>query len=240
LIGAAPAIPAPVTGPFDGCVTQKHCDGLQKAVHVAKSLVQLGKKNGGTKLVFALKRGSLVRFTIVRVYPSCKRVGSFAVQGHTGVNRVSFDGEYNGSPLAAGTYRLLVHAQGQEQAAAVVTIVITRGRAKPAVVRQALTANACSAEEAREIETAAAADALGRGSGDRGLTVFGKPGKGVHQAVVGAVKGVAGTTADLAKSVNESLFSPSPTVLTVVGLMTLLSSCLGGLVLLRLRSRLLP
>jgi hypothetical protein len=239
VLSPEPTIPAPVTGPFTGCVTESHCAGVQKPVHISKALVIPGLKNGATELVFALKRGAVVRFTIVRVYPSCKRIGSFSVQAESGVNRVEFAGTYAGHPLAAGTYRLLVHAQGEEQAAAALTVVIGRGQEKPAVVRQARNANACSLEQAREIERAAAAEALG-GKGDGGLSVFGKPGKAIHQAVAGAVKGVASRTQALASTINERLFSPSPGVLTVVGLMTLLSSCLGGWVLLRLRSRLLP
>jgi hypothetical protein len=240
VLGSEPAIPAPVTGPFSGCVEEDHCAGLRKPVHISKSLVIPGVKNGGTELVFALKKGALVRFTIVRVYPSCKRIGSFAVDAHSGVNRVEFDGSYAGNPLAAGTYRLLVHAQGQEQAAAALTIVISPNQAKPAVVSRARNANTCTAEQAREIEAAAAAEALGGSGGDRGLAALGKPGKVLQQVAVGAVKGVASKTQALAASINDSLFSPSPATLTVVGLLTLLSSCLGGLVLVRLRSRLLP
>lgn len=240
MLGPEPTIPVPVTGPFGGCVAEEHCAGMRKPVHVSKSLVIPGLKNGGTELVFTLKRGAVVRFTIVRVYPSCKRIGSFAVNAQTGVNRVEFGGTYGGNPLAAGTYRLLVHAQGQEQAAASLTVVISRGQAKPAVVAQARKANSCSLEQAREIESAAAAEALGGSGGDRGLTVFGKPGQAIHGVVAGAVKGVASRTQALASAINDNLFSPSPTVLTVVGLMALLSSCLGGLVLMRLRSRLLP
>jgi hypothetical protein len=201
--------------------------------------VRPGQKNGGTTLVFSLKHGALVRFTIVRVYPSCERVGSFTVRADGGVNRVPFRGRYRGRPLPAGTYRLLVHAQGQDRPAAAVTIVVARGKTKPTMVRRASRANSCSPDEARDIENAVNAEAAGLSgnSGNSTLADLGRPAKVIHLAVAGAVKGVASKAQALNTSIDDHF--PNPVVQTIVGLLTLVSACLGGLVLTRLRTRLL-
>jgi hypothetical protein len=132
-------------------------------VRASKWVVRPGRRRGGTTLVFTLKRSQVVRFTVVRVYPSCERIGSFTVRAHEGVNRVRFRGRLAGRPLAEGTYRLVAQARGQETAAATVTIVVVRGKASPAELRRARRANACSASGAYEIAAAiGAAPAGGR------------------------------------------------------------------------------
>jgi hypothetical protein len=197
--------------------------------------VQPGRKNGGTTLLFTLARGVLVRFTVVRVHPTCEHVGSFTVGAHGGLNRVRFNGRLGGRPLPAGTYRLLVHARGQATPAAAVTIVIMRGKKSEAVVRRARKANSCSVDKAREIEAAAGAAALGGKGSSNNPAVLGK--RLIHRAVLGAVKGVASKAQALNTSIDSRF--PNPVIQTIVGLLTLLSACLGGLVLTRLRSRLL-
>lgn len=199
-----------------------------------------GRKNSWTTLVFKLTQRALVRFTIVRVHPSCERVGSFSVSAHTGTNQVRFSGRFRGRALPPGTYLLLVHARGQARPAAAVTVVVMRGPASPAVLRRAQSANSCSLEEAREIETAAGAAATGDES-------FGNPtgaekGNVIQRLVVGAVKGVASKAQALSPNIDKDLFA-NPFILTIVGLLTLSSACLGAFALARLsrltRTRLL-
>jgi len=205
-------------------------------VRASKTVVRPGKKNGGTTLLFRLGRGVLVRFTVVRVHPTCERIGSFTVAAHRGLNRVPFDGRVRGRPLSPGTYRVLVHARGAAAPAAALTLVVPRGRDGKAVLGKARKANACTVEKAREIEDAAAAAALGTGGGGAANpAVLGK--RLIHRAVIGAVKGVATHAEALNTSIDRRF--PNPMVQTIVGLLTLMSACLGALVLTRLRSRLL-
>jgi hypothetical protein len=187
--------------------------------------VRPGQKNGGTTLVVALTRRALLRITIVRVYPSCKRVGSFSMRADRGVNRVRFNGRFRGRPLPEGTYRLLVQARGQERAAVAVTIVVIRGQASLAVLRRARSANACSLAEAREIETALGAGASGPNE-NSGVPAVAEKGKEALVRVAGAVKGV------MKKATSESNPFTDP-ILFVVGLLTLVSACLGAFTLLR-------
>jgi hypothetical protein len=197
--------------------------------------VRPGQKNGGTTLVVALTRRALLRVTIVRVYPSCERVGTFRVRARRGVNRVRFNGRFRGRPLPEGTYRLLVQARGQESAAVAVTIVVIRGQASLAVLRRARSANSCSLAEAREIETALGAGASGPNE-NSSLPAVAEKGKEALVRVVGAVQGV------MKKATSESNPFTDP-ILFVVGLLTLVSACLGAFTLLRgskmTRSRLL-
>lgn len=121
-------------------------------------------KNGATTIVFRLAKASVVRFTVVRVYPTCERVGVFYVRAHTGVNRVKFRGRLKGRPLEEGTYRLLVRARGAGKDAAALTLVVVRG--KPLSVkelREARAANVCGATGAAE-----AAETALRGSSTSG------------------------------------------------------------------------
>ena len=152
-------------------------------VRASKSIVRPGRRDGGTTLVFTLKKGTVVRFTIVRVYPSCERIGSFRVRAHAGINRVRFRGRLGGRPLAEGTYRVVAQARGQERAAATVTIVVVRGKMSSAELRRARRANACSAWEAHEIDTVVGVAPAGSSDDDR-------PSKttSITDPVVGAVK----------------------------------------------------
>jgi hypothetical protein len=202
-------------------------------VRASKSVVRPGRRNGGTTLVFALKKGAVVRFTIVRVYPSCVRVGSFSVSAHEGVNRVRFRGRLGGRPLAEGTYRLVAQARGHESAAATLTIVVARGKTTPAELRRARRANACSLAEAHEIETAIGAAPAGRDD-DGGQA------KSVAERVADPVLGVAKAVVEKAKAVPAAVGgavadSPlsDPFVLAIVGLLTLAFALLGTLVLLQ-------
>jgi hypothetical protein len=156
---------------------------------------------------------------------------------------VHFNGRFRGRALPAGTYRLLVHAQGQARPAAAVTIVVTRGRASPAVLRRARNANSCSLAAAREIEAAAGAGASGgENSGNASGAEKLNRASVIPLAIVGAVKGVTSKARALSTNINDDFFA-NPVILTIVGLLTLCSACLGAFALARLsrmtRSRLL-
>jgi hypothetical protein len=194
-------------------------------VRVSKMVVRPGRKGGGTTLVFTLTRGAALRFTIVRVYPSCKRVGSFTVRANPGVNRVRFNGRFRGRPLAAGTYRLFIQTRGQAPTVVAVTMVIARGKASQAFVRRALTANSCSLAESREIESALGS---GASSGSESTGASADAGEGtlpnVILRVAGAVKGVTQRASLNGGALPESL-------MVIFGLLTLASVGLGTFVL---------
>jgi hypothetical protein len=209
-----------------GCApSQQRCDGRRGPVRVSKVVVRPGRKGGGTTLVFTLTRGVALRFTIVRVYPSCKRVGSYTVRAHPGVNRVRFNGRFRGRPLAAGTYRLFVQTRGQTPTAVAVTMVIARGKASQAFVRRALTANSCSPAESRGIESALGS---GASSGDEGTGAPADADQGtlpdVILRVAGAVKGVTHKASLGGGALPEPL-------MVIFGLLTLASVGLGTFVL---------
>jgi hypothetical protein len=202
-------------------------------VHASKAVVRPGRRNGGTTLVFTLREGTVVRFTVVRVYPSCERVGSFSVRAQPGVNRVRFAGRLGGRPLSSGTYRLVAQARGSETAAATVTIVVARGGTSARELRRARRANACSADEAHAIETAIGAAPApsaneGNGGGVRIRSVA-DPIVGVTKA---AVKKAKQLTERVTAAVEDNVFA-DPFVLLIVGLFTLAFALLGTLVLLQ-------
>jgi hypothetical protein len=180
-------------------------------VRASKSVVRPGRRDGGTTLVFTLKKGTVVSFTIVRVYPSCERIGSFSVRAHAGVNRVRFPGRLRGRPLAEGTYRLVAHARGQEAAAATVTIVVVRGNMSSADLRRARRANACSASEAHEIYTAIGVAPAGSSNDDRAINT-----KSVTDPVVGAAKGVVKKAKALPSAVGGAVDDNLPEALIVL------------------------
>jgi hypothetical protein len=180
-------------------------------------------------IVFALKQGTTVRFTVVRVYPSCERVGSFKVRGHKGVNRVRFRGRLGGRALAGGTYRLVAQARGQEAATATVTIVVARGKASPAQLARARRLNTCSTAEASEIEAT-----IGVSSAGGRDPAAGKKKQSLADPVVTAAKSAAkkakGLAAGVAAVVEDSPFT-DPLVLLIVGLFLLAISALGTMML---------
>jgi hypothetical protein len=156
--------------------------GERRAVRSTRPTVRPEDKNGATTIVFRLAKGAIVRFTVVRVYPTCERVGSFRVRAHGGVNRIKWRGRLHGRPLREGTYRLLVRARGARQDAAALTLVVVRG--KPLSVRElreARSANVCGTTdtvdgEAAETALGGAATSPVGDSGDDGSVASGGAG----------------------------------------------------------------
>jgi hypothetical protein len=159
-------------GPF---VLTRSSAGERRPVRTTRATVRPDSKHGATTIVFRLARPSVVRFTIVRVYPTCERVGSFRVRAHAGVNRVKFRGRLKGRPLDEGTYRLLVRARGARADAAALKLVVVRG--KPLSVeelREARNANVCGMTSAVDGEAAETALGGSSTSGARGNAASGR------------------------------------------------------------------
>jgi hypothetical protein len=187
-----------------------------------------GRKGGGTTLTFRLSRPTVLRITIVRVYPSCKRLGSFTVRAHAGVNRVRFRGRLRGRPLPAGGYRLVVRARGAQRDAAAVPIVIARGKTSKAEIRKARTRSMCSNPVA-DIGLPAndSSGTQAPGSGRRRVDAIKDP-------IVGALSAVAGTAKSLVDGVTGAADgSPfdDPFVLTVIALLLAAVALLATLLL---------
>jgi hypothetical protein len=180
-------------------------------------------------IVFRLSRPTVLRVTVVRVYPTCKRIGTFTVRGRAGVNRIRFRGRLGRRTLPAGGYRLIVRARGAERDAAAVPIVVARGPVSAATVRRLRRAMACAPAESVAIANAKEADAGSSGGG-----VVGTVGDRIADTVGSAAGAVSRTARSAGARIAETAENPSSTLLTVIGLIALLSAILGGLVLARL------
>jgi hypothetical protein len=195
--------------------------------------VRPGRRNGGTTLIFRLTKPAVLHVTIVRVFPSCKRIGSFSVRGHAGVNRVRFRGRFRGRALPVGGYRLVVRARGAERAAAAVPIVIARGKASRVAVDTARNGRVCSESIGEVSFVSAAATRDDTESGGGGGRIDRAPIVGAAGAVAGAV---AGAAKDLLGRATGSLGGEDqplddPYVLTIIGLLLAVVCLLGTLLL---------
>jgi hypothetical protein len=193
--------------------------------------VRPGRKNGGTKLVFAVRKKGVVRFTVVRVYPSCKRVGSFTVRARAGANSVRFSGKLDGRRLGDGVYRLLAQVRGEEKAVATTTLIVARSNRSATNLRKARP-TACSEDDAKAIEAA-----IGATPGDSGgiarLGDVVKPIAGAVKGVVRMAAGIGDAIGTLPDRIQQAAGGGriGKLVLTMVGLTLLLISLLGTLVL---------
>jgi hypothetical protein len=203
-------------------------------VRASRTVVRPGRRNGGTTLIFRLTKPAVLDVTIVRVFPSCKRIGSFSIRAHAGVNRVRFRGRFRGRALPVGGYRLVVRARGAERAAAAVPIVIARGEASPVAVDAARNGTVCS-ESIAEIGFASAA-----GAHTDTESVGGSGGSGRIDRATDPIAGAAGAVAGVARDVLGRATGPlgvedepldDPFVLTIVGLFLVVICLLGTLLL---------
>lgn len=175
----------------------------------------------------------MLRISIVRVYPTCKRVGSFSRRANAGINKIRFQGRFRGRALPQGGYRLVIRAVGAERDAAAVPIVIARGKMPAGQLRKARSATVCSGpvadlgSEAGDLVTASS----GSGDGSSGGVMasvrdrLGAP----LTPVVTMVRKAKGVSHHLKAAGNEA--SESPLILTLVafGLIALASALLGTL-----------
>lgn len=229
-------------GPFTaagGCPPEpKRCTAGDRArrspVRSSRGVVRPGRKGGGTTLIFRLSRPAVLRITIVRVYPSCKRLGTFTVRARSGVNRVRFRGRFRGRALSEGGYRLVIRARGATRDAAAVPIVVARGKITKAQIRKARTATVCSgpiAQLASGSTDSSAVAARDDGNGSSGGLVAAvkdrvkAPFVDAAGAIGGAAKGLSKDVADAASPLSD------PFVITLIGFLALASALLGGLVL---------
>lgn len=187
--------------------------------------------------MFRLRRPALLRIKVVRVYPTCSFVGSFTVRARAGVNRIRFRGRLRGRPLRAGGYRLIVRARGASRDAAVLPIVVARGRTNPETVRKAKKTVVCSEPLADfDASDAVATRAVTSNDTASGGGLLGT----VKQRLKAPVAAVAGAVARTARGLSERVKNPSddplqhPLLLTLVGVIALISAILGGMALIEL------
>ena len=197
-------------------------------------MVRPGRRNGGTTLIFRLTKPAVLHVTIVRVFPSCKRIGGFTVRAHAGVNRIRFRGRFRGRVLPVGGYRLIVRARGAERAAAAVPIVIARGEASRVAVDTARNGKVCS-ESIAEIGFVSAVGAHGDTKSGGGGGGSGRIDR-ASAPLVGAAGAVAGVAKDLFGRATGPLAGEDdpfddPYVLTVIGLFLVVICLLGTLLL---------
>jgi hypothetical protein len=185
-------------------------------------------------LVFRLKLPTLLRITVVRVYPSCRHFGSFTVRGRAGLNRIRFRGRLGGRTLPAGGYRLIVRVRGATRDAAAVPIVIARRPLTPAAVRKVRTASVCS-EPVADFDSD---DTLAAGNG--GAASTGGALGTIKERITGPLGSAAGaigrTARGLTERVEEASDNPlrSPFILTLIGGLALASAILGAIVFARI------
>jgi len=96
-----------------------------------------------TTLVFILRRPALVEFAVIEVAPDCRRVGSFRVRGHRGVNRVRVPNRVGREPLAPGTYRVVARAIPGGRTVGRARLVVV-DRASRGEIRAARRADSCA------------------------------------------------------------------------------------------------
>jgi hypothetical protein len=162
--------------------------------------VRPDRKGGATTIVFRLSRPAIVRFTVVRVFPTCERVGAFRVRAHAGMNRIPFRGRLHGRALPEGTYRLLVRARGAGADAAALRIVVVDGPPLSAdEVRVARNANACGSTTAHG---GAAETALGTSAASGGNPTGGgsESGPATRDRAEGPISRAAGKVGRRAKT----------------------------------------
>jgi hypothetical protein len=186
-------------------------------------------------VVFRLSRPTLLRITVVRVYPSCKRFGSFTVRARAGVNRIRFRGRLGRRQLPAGGYRLIVRAQGAARDAAAVPIVIARGRADAAELRRARRTVVCS-KPVSNFDSALISVVATRGDDDGSAGgVLGRIKARLKAPLAAAAGAVAETARGFTQRVDQASDDPvGKLLLTLIGTLVLASSILGTIVLARI------
>jgi hypothetical protein len=207
-------------------------------VRASRTIVRPGRKRGGTTLVFRLSRRATLRITVMRVYPSCRRVGAFTVRARPGMNRIRFRGRLRGRPLPEGGYRLIVRVRGARRDAAAIPIVIANGKMSTAELRKARRTTVCSEPLADFVpeptEPQPGAGPLGgdgKGSGGGALATYVNRMKAPLADAAGAIRKRAKALPKALKdAVTDSPFD-DPFVLTVIALMVLSTAALGALVL---------
>jgi hypothetical protein len=191
--------------------------------------VRPGRKNGGTTVVFRLTQPTLLRITVVRVYPTCKRIGTFTVRGRAGLNRIRFRGRLGGRALPPGGYRLVVRARGAQRDAAALAIVVARGPVSRAAVRKARRTVVCD-DPVADVFVAHVDPSDQEASGGG---VLGKIKSRIADPVGSAAGAIANTARGITDRLEKGPDDPGALLLTLVGAVLLASAILGALVLMR-------
>jgi hypothetical protein len=118
-------------------------------LHTTRTWVRSGARRSAATIVFSLRRGGIVHFVVTQVAPVCRRVGTFAVRAHRGVNKVPLRGRLQGRPLPVGTYVLSATVRGRPLVG--VTIVVAAARPTARELAQARSRNACAAVLVRRV-----------------------------------------------------------------------------------------
>ena len=90
-----------------------------------------------------------MHFVVTQLSPRCRRVGTFSVRAHRGVNRVALRGRLHGRPLPVGTYLLSATVRGRPLVG--VTIVVAASRPTARELAQARSRNACATVLVRRV-----------------------------------------------------------------------------------------
>ncbi|HEV3479423.1 MAG TPA: hypothetical protein VG144_08230 [Gaiellaceae bacterium] len=184
--------------------------------------------------MFRLSRAAVVQVTVVRVYPTCKRLGTFTVRAGAGTNGIRFRGRLRGRALPPGSYRLVIRAQGATRDVAAIPIVIARGPLSAKELAKARRASVCRKPIADFEPDGAALASATRGDGGSG-GILGKIKKTLHSPFRVAARTAKQAAGGFSARVDEAAESPvGRAVLTLVGAIALLSSILGALVLARI------
>lgn len=202
----------------------------------SRTVVRPGRPNGGTTLLFRLARPAAVHVTIVRVFPSCEKVGSFTVHAKTGVNRVRFNGRFHGKRLPNGGYRLIVRARGAPAQVAAIPIVIASGKTARPQLRRARTTAVCDQPVATFAAVAGdpPAGTSSDGAGPSGMSESVE--RGLEAPIVGAAGAIAEHARGVAARVRSAADDPrrDAHVLLVVALLLLCCSLAGTMLVLQL------
>jgi hypothetical protein len=137
-------------------------------LRATRAWVRSGSRSSATKIVFRLHRRGLMRFVLTQIAPRCRRVGTFSVRAHAGLNSFVLRGRLHGRPLPVGTYVLSATVGGRPVLG--VTIVVTASRPTAAELARARARNVC-----------------GPGISFRGTTIFRQP-LGVYGPVAARVE----------------------------------------------------
>jgi hypothetical protein len=214
-----------LSGPFLAAGTAAPSANSPRRLALSRPLVLLGRKNGGTIVIFRLRRPMMLELTVVRVFPTCEVIGSVHVRGRAGINRLPFRGRVHGKRLSSGTYRLLIGGR-RAQPTAVTTIVVAHGKVSATRLRKARRANACMPTIGFDWSAPDPyANVTGAGTGGGGD-------KGTGDPVVSAAKGVVKKGKALAGRAKEAIEDAAPTTtafLVLVGLLTLTTAAFGAL-----------
>ena len=112
---------------------------------------------------------------VVQVSPACRRIGTFRVRAHRGVNRVRLGGRVAHHLLGPGTYRIV--ARRKVGGKVVDTRLVVVQNAKRANLRAARNADTCPAGT-----DLASVPAVGASAGAGGPHAVGKPAAGPDKA----------------------------------------------------------